>query len=107
MTFKKRAVAAIVKNNEYPHQESGCQDGETQGEKIGDLQAEVHGHPEEQIWPQGVDDLPDAFPDIGFVISAYYIQPGAVFAFLLFHNLCLLYQILLEHPQGFYLSNQL
>jgi hypothetical protein len=48
----------IVTNNKHPDEKPRGQEGKTEGEPIGNVQAQVHQEPDEKIRNYRIDDLP-------------------------------------------------
>ena len=74
--LEKRTVAAIVVNDEQPHQKSPRQYRQRQRNPPGHRQAEVNQIPENGIRNERVDDLPDATPPGRLLISGHDLLPG-------------------------------
>src|SRR5205823_9789172 len=73
---EKRAMPTVVGNDEDAHQKPSRQDRQRYGDPPGHRQTKRHQIPKGRIRNERVDDLPDAAPDIGLLVSGHNLLPG-------------------------------
>ena len=78
LRFKEGAMAAIMKDNEYPHQKSRSRNRQQKCKPVRYLKAVVHQDPHQNIWHHRIDHLPPAHPRIREIVSFYYLNPGDI-----------------------------
>jgi len=74
--FEKRTVAAIMMNDEQPHQESSGQYGQRQCNPPRQRQVEVNQIPKSDIRNERIDNLPRAAPRGRLLIFGHNLLPG-------------------------------
>ena len=74
-------MAAVVLDDEDAHQEASGEGRQGEHEPIGDVEAVDHQAPDQEIGYEGIDDLPDALGDGGFLVALDDLQPGWFGAF--------------------------
>jgi len=73
--FKKGAVAAIMKNDERPHQDGAGQHGERDREPPRNGNGEIHEHPNPDEGNEGIHELPDRTANGRLLISGHDLFP--------------------------------
>jgi hypothetical protein len=74
--FEKRAVPAIVKNDEDPHEKRSRQDRQRHRDPPGHGQTEIHQIPESCVGNQCVDRLPECPNERRLLVLDHKLLPG-------------------------------
>src|ERR1044071_9129189 len=85
---EKRAMPTVVGNDEHAHEKPSRQDRQWHSDPPGHRQTEGHQIPKGRIRNERVDDLPNAAPDSGLLVSGHNLLPGRrVWAALVLNSL--------------------
>jgi hypothetical protein len=76
MGSEEGPVTTIVLNDEEAHEKTGCQDRQSQAERVGVFQTAVHEIPEQDKGDDTVTELPKTFPQVGDLVLRQMLHQG-------------------------------